>query len=169
MLYGSLVALEPFLLLQTDKYRHQALLERKSGHKQIPRLAPMLPYRDERTLLTLCFMLCAAVGAAVLLLGGFHVYLTLTGQTTIEFHANWANRKRARADNSKWTNPYSMGSARANFEQVFGRRRGFWGCLSYVLPSAREPEFLPIAIPGHNGRTAETEKNRGDESALLMV
>lgn len=156
MLYGLLITLEPFLLLQSEQYHLQAMTERRTGRKPIPRLQPMLPYRDERMLLTLAFTLCAAVGIAVAVLGGFHVYLTLTAQTTIEFHANLAHRKRAKANNTKWTNPYTLGSARANFEQIFGRRRGILGWLSYALPSRREPEFLPVPIPGYPGRMVST-------------
>jgi hypothetical protein len=34
-------------------------------------------------------MLSLAVGLAVMMLCGFHIYLTLTSQTTIEFHGKW--------------------------------------------------------------------------------
>ena len=110
----------------------------------------MMPLREEKMLLTLSFMLCAAVGIAVLLLGGFHIYLTVTAQTTIEFHGNIVARKKARAVGQKWKNPYSRGSWRGNWQQVYGTQYR-WLLLS-LLPSRREPEFLPVPVPGHDGR-----------------
>ena len=151
MVYGMMVSMEPFLLIGSDEYKKQFKLEKRLGVKP-QRLSPMLPFRDEKTLVTLCFMICTAVGAAVLLLGGFHVYLTLTGQTTIEFHANWSNRRRAKAFNKKWSNPYSSGSPLANWDQVFGSRRPW---IFGLLPSAREPEYLPVPVLGHGSRVAE--------------
>lgn len=155
MLYGMIVTMEPFLLIGSDEYKRQVKLEKRSVAKPL-RLSPMLPYRDEKTLVTLSFMLCTAVGAAVLLLGGFHVYLTLTGQTTIEFHANLSSRRRAKAVNRKWSNPYSLGSPSANWEQVFGRRRPW---ILGLLPSTRDPEYLPVPVPGHTSRIVEESRS----------
>jgi palmitoyltransferase len=77
MFYGMTISLEPFMLLSSGPYIQQWRIEKKSG--RLPtRLHPMLPRREEQMLLTLSFMLCAAVGFAVLLLGGFHIYLTFT-------------------------------------------------------------------------------------------
>lgn len=101
-------------------------------------------------IISLAFMLCAAVGIAVMMLGGFHIYLTLTAQTTIEFHGNVTQRKRARAAGQKWKNPYSRGSWKGNWQQIFGTQSS-WLLLS-LLPSRREPEFLPVPVPGHSGR-----------------
>lgn len=44
------------------------------------------PVRGEETSVAFSFMLCLSVGIAVACLGGFHLYLLLTAQTTIEFH-----------------------------------------------------------------------------------
>jgi hypothetical protein len=151
MCYGFVLLLEPFLNMKTPEYRQQVKLQRMSSREgllAVQRLQPMIPFREEKMLLTLSFMLCTAVGLAILLLGGFHIYLTLTAQTTIEFHANWAHRRRARQAGQKWKNPYSLQTCRANWEQVFGRSR--WILLS-ILPSGREPEFLPVPVPGHAG------------------
>ena len=165
MLYGAAIALKPFLLCSSIDYRKQLHLERQMGHRPTMRLQPMLPFRDEKMLVTLSFMLCSAVGCAVLMLGGFHVYLTLTGQTTIEFHANWAHRRRARKIGAKWTNPYSLGNAWANFQQVFGKRRSF---IQYLLPSMREPDFLPVPIPGYAGRASKSGR-KDEESSLDSI
>lgn len=110
----------------------------------------MMPLRDEKLAVTLSFMLCVAVGLSVFLLGAFHIYLTLTAQTTIEFQGNMTQRKRARAAGQKWKNPYSRGTWRNNWEQVYGTQYS-WLLLS-LLPSRREPEFLPVPVPGNSRR-----------------
>lgn len=165
MVYGMMISMEPFLLIGTDEYKNQYKLEKRLGFKP-ERLSPMLPFRDEKTLVTLCFMLCTAVGAAVFVLGGFHVYLTLTGQTTIEFHANLSNRRRAKAINRKWSNPYSSGSPRANWEQVFGSQRPW---VLGLLPSARDPDFLPVPILGHAFPVVENSSSASSTFDLGVV
>jgi len=162
MLYGTIISLEPFLLINTKDYQQQwselQRLAKSQGIKfgsqeyaavvaQMRRLRPMLPFRHERTLITLSFMLCAAVGFAVLMLGGFHLYLALSAQTTIEFHANYANRRRAKREGNKWQNPYDQGW-RKNFQQVYGVERNW---LIALLPSNRQPDVLPVPVPGHSG------------------
>ena len=151
MAYGAIITLEPFLLLSSRDYKEQIrhAIKQQQGTYIRERSQPMLPFRDEKMLLTLSFMLCMAVGVAVLLLGGFHLYLTLTAQTTIEFHANFAHRKRAKKAGQKWRNPYSLGTARSNWQQVYGSQHH---PLVALLPSAREPELLPVPIPGYLGR-----------------
>jgi palmitoyltransferase len=62
-------------------------------------------------------MLDLALGMAVACLGGFHLYLTLTGQTTIESHGNLMNRTKAKQLGQKWRNPYDLGWKR-NLQQV---------------------------------------------------
>jgi hypothetical protein len=193
MLYGTILMFEPFLLLKSHNYRHQnALLQQKLSLQQIkgtimskitqhdlqPRLQPMMPYRDEKMYLTLSFMLCVAVGVALIGLGGFHMYLVSTGQTTIEFHGNWAVRRRyeqiaattATSTNGtkkkhRWQNPYSRGTILANWQQVYGvstvpfLQRIGCGCSdrSYInllfcilIPHQRLPEYLPVPVPGQS-------------------
>jgi DHHC palmitoyltransferase len=167
MTYGTAVMLEPFLFAKSPEYRSQVALQRRAIKEGFTaeRLQPMVPFREEKMLLTLSFMLCAAVGIAILILGGFHVYLTCTAQTTIEFHGNWAARKRARAAGQKWKNPYSQGSCMANWQQVYGTGN----LLLSLLPSLREPEFLPVPMPGHTGRRMGKPTNvdkGGDESVI---
>lgn len=159
MVYGALLTLEPFLLLSSADYKHQW-----RQHQTTPameRLRPMLPFRSERMLITLVFMLCIAVGFAVALLGGFHLYLTLTAQTTIEFHANWQSRRRAKQSGQKWKNPYSLGWQR-NWQQVYGERPWYLA----ILPSRREPEFLPVPIPGQSNRRSDYHRNKTEVDAV---
>lgn len=158
MLYGSLLTLKPFLWLGTPEYRQQWKQNQDfnnnnnnnlHGFISQYRIQPMIPHRQERMLISLAFMLCTAVGLAVLVLGGFHVYLVCTAQTTIEFHANWMARKRAKSMGQKWKNPYSLGNWHRNWQQVYGQDRIWW--LS-ILPSSREPEVLPAPVPGKEWR-----------------
>lgn len=171
--------LEPFLLSKSPEYRSQVLLQRrfaKEGVASVERLLPMMPFHEEKILLTLSFMLCAAVGIAIIMLGGFHVYLTCSAQTTIEFHGNWTARSRARAAGAKWKNPYSHGSVKANWQHVYGTGN----LLLAMLPSRREPEFLPVPVPGKSSRRVlGDDKNilpcytapqpAGELKALIMV
>ena len=70
-------------------------------------------------------------------IGGFHLYLVLTNQTTIEFHANMGNRDRARGRGELWRNPYDLGRRR-NFQQArppprwAGRAAGLLGSKSWA-------------------------------------
>jgi hypothetical protein len=110
-------------------------------------------------------MLCLSVGLAVLSLGAFHAYLLLTGQTTIEFHGNCANKKRAKRTKTRWRNPYDLGLLR-NFQQVYGSKHPI---LAMVIPSLREPEFLPIPIPGDRGRRhAKSKKDDCEEDKMML-
>ena len=192
MLYGAFIMSEPFLLLRTNNYRNQnaqlqqklalqrikgTLLSHKIMHALRPRIQPMMPFRDEKVYLTLSFMLCVAVSVALIGLGGFHIYLVSTGQTTIEFHGNWALRRRyeqivatvttssmnGTKKKNKWQNPYTRGTILANWQQVYGVSTApflkWIGCgcsdRSYInllfcilIPHRRLPEYLPVPIPG---------------------
>ena len=95
MLYGASLSYTPFMLLSTSKYREQ--LRANKHHLKVsnsgiplPRMEPFLPRSSEKMVITLTFMLCLAVGLAVLMLCLFHIYLTLTSQTTIEFHGAYS-------------------------------------------------------------------------------
>ncbi|CAJ1961727.1 unnamed protein product [Cylindrotheca closterium] len=146
MIYGAFITYEPFLNTSGRIYRAQRDQFRKTN-KRI-RMFPMVPFSDERLKVSLSFMLCLSIGIAVACLGGFHLYLCLTGQTTIEFHGNWVNRRKAHKLNKKWKNPYDMGLKR-NWQQVYGSGNPL---LAFLIPSCREPEFLPLPLPEEKGR-----------------
>ena len=173
MAYGASITLEPFLLSKSPDYRKQIAMHRAAKKHGLPllRITPMMPLSEEKMVVTLSFMLCVAVGLSVVILATFHIYLTLTAQTTIEFQGNIAQRKRARAAGQKWKNPYSRKGWRGNWEQVYGTQYS-WLLLS-ILPSRREPEFLPVPVPGHPGRrkrasviTSENDNEHGKSCDL---
>ena len=147
MFYGVIVSYQAFMNTTGSLYKEQ-LQEYRKTHVW-KRLHPMVPISSERLPVSMSFMLCLAVGIAVSCLGFFHLYLTLTAQTTIEFHGNWVNRRKASKLNKKWKNPYDLGWRR-NLQQVYGHSRPFW--KAFLIPSTREPEFLPLPLPGDEGK-----------------
>lgn len=130
------------------------------------RLYPYTPIPSERTPITLSFMLCLAVGIAVACLGGFHLYLTLTSQTTIEFHGNLMNKAQAKRLGQKYRNPYDLGWRR-NLQQVFGFQLPFW--LAFLIPSTREPEFLPLPMNGEDGKRKHLRKRQKDTTTTTTT
>jgi palmitoyltransferase len=158
MMYGAWVCWEPFQWLQSDEYVAFVRKERML-HASLERPYPMMPHRSEKLEISLSFMLCLAVGGALVLLGGFHVFLVLTGQTTIEFHGNWTQWRRAKKQGTTYKNPYDQGW-RLNWQQVYGKRCWFYS----MLPSRREPEFLPFPIPGKNTRRRIDRKGHEEDA-----
>jgi len=144
---------------------------------RVEHLIPDTPTPHERLSISFAFMICAAVGFAVSLLLGFHLYLILTSQTTIEFHGNMMKKRRCKEDGTIWKNPYDLGRKR-NIEQIWGRIvimeggkghrndddvegrfakfkvgiKYLFAFLRLLLPSRREPEFLPVPLKGDIGR-----------------
>jgi DHHC palmitoyltransferase len=174
MIYGAFLLLEPFLLSKSSSYHQQAVLEHQyhlrkrvvtaatAGHELLTRIRPMVPFRSEKLYITLSFMLCVAVGIALVGLGGFHMYLISTGQTTIEFHARWSKGRR------KGSSPYSRGTRLANWQQVYGTSSARWLGDSQIAnwfnvlfclcrPRYELPQYLPVPIPGQCTRRKTVE------------
>eukprot|EP00632_Arachnochrysis_sp_CCMP2950_P008047 CAMPEP_0185716358 /NCGR_PEP_ID=MMETSP1164-20130828/42597_1 /TAXON_ID=1104430 /ORGANISM="Chrysoreinhardia sp, Strain CCMP2950" /LENGTH=441 /DNA_ID=CAMNT_0028383973 /DNA_START=91 /DNA_END=1416 /DNA_ORIENTATION=- len=94
--------------------------------------------KHARSAVMFTFVLALSVGIAVAILGGWHVFLTLTGQTTIEFYGNHTLRQRAKQRGLVFRNPYDRGLVQ-NWRHVFGPRHP----LLAILPSRRPPPGLP--------------------------
>jgi palmitoyltransferase len=173
LLYGMGICYQPFIEMSGSGYKEQI---RSSGYDGSIKSAKGLvvkhlksnayiPTPEEKTPIAFAFMMCLAVGLAVFCLASFHLYLVLSAQTTIEFHGNVSKRRKG-----GWKNPYSAGSRWRNWEMIYGtgcvdendgndrRNRGFWGVILAMMPSSREPEFLPIPVDGMLLR----RKNGGD-------
>eukprot|EP00164_Ancoracysta_twista_P002345 GFYU01003099.1.p1 GENE.GFYU01003099.1~~GFYU01003099.1.p1 ORF type:complete len:345 (-),score=53.47 GFYU01003099.1:187-1221(-) len=88
-----------------------------------------------KTAISFTFMLTASIFVALSALFGGHLYLTLTGQTTIEFYYNRFRKKEAAARGQYYENPYDLGYKR-NFEDVFGRGSLWFG---WLMLSAAKP------------------------------
>jgi len=189
--YGTIICFPAFMKLGGKEYRDQVRASSQEYQKGdmsekfvVKHLMdnPYVPTPDERTPVALGFMLCLCLAAAVMCLGVFHLYLVLSAQTTIEFHGNWTKRR-----NKKWKNPYSAGSWRENWTMIYGTRywssrhhhrkledeeeteeqtdqyryRGCWGIFLAMMPSNRQPEFLPIPI---NGKLVRRERRTIQQS-----
>jgi len=91
--------------------------------------------RSARQCIMTSFMVCCSILLALCILGGFHVYLVLSNQTTIEFQTNMLRRREARKNGEYFRNPYDLGRTR-NFQQVFGPSRAcrFKWLLSWLAP-----------------------------------
>ena len=112
---------------------------------------------EQRSQITFAFMLCCSVGVAVFFLMSFHIYLACSAQTTIEFHGNIERKRKARYRGVLWSNPYDLGWRR-NLLQIYGTL-SVWA----LLPSAREPNYLPLPIPGEKGkRKTRSKKSEGE-------
>jgi len=167
MMYGAFISYRPFANSSGPLYRDQLAQFRKTGVWK--HIHPYTPISSERMPLSLGFMLCLAVGIAVACLGGFHIYLVLSGQTTIEFHGNFVNKARAKRSGQKFRNPYDMGMKR-NWQQVYGDYNGKWPMFMAVLiPSRREPDFLPLPIGGEEGKRKHLRQQQRRESEAEMT
>mmetsp|Transcript_16849 Transcript_16849/g.25340 ORF Transcript_16849/g.25340 Transcript_16849/m.25340 type:complete len:331 (-) Transcript_16849:55-1047(-) len=87
---------------------------------------------DEAVILTFTVALSAALAVGILL--GWHIYLILTNQTTIEFYINYENRSAARSSGILYKNPFDLGW-RKNIKRVFGNSPWYY-CL---FPSSNIP------------------------------
>merc|ERR1712061_507845 len=94
-----------------------------------------LPF-SARQCISLSWIIATCIFFALFLLGGFHVYLLLTNQTTIEFHTNLARKDQARRRGEYYRNPYDLGRSR-NFKQVFGPDDFF--TFRWALPYLANP------------------------------
>jgi palmitoyltransferase len=100
---------------------------------------------DGQEYIMMSFLLAASILVALCFLGGMHVYLLLTNQTTIEFQMNLSKRREARSTGVYWRNPYDMGRRR-NFQQVFGPND--FCRFSWLLPCiAKTPEGDGMVFP----------------------
>jgi len=86
--------------------------------------------------ISFCFILACSIMFAISILGGFHAFLVLTNQTTIEFQQNWSERIRSRQSGNIFRNPYDLGRSR-NFQQIFGKK-SFWTFL-WMMPIRTSP------------------------------
>ncbi|GIL74892.1 hypothetical protein Vretimale_2523 [Volvox reticuliferus] len=91
---------------------------------------------DSRGLLPFfMFVLSCSIWMAMCVLFGWHVWLVLTGQGTIDYLDNSSRAAEARAAGRRWVNPYHLGAA-ANWRETFDVW-GPWWWLTWVLPSRR--------------------------------
>ena len=81
------------------------------------------------------FILALAVLLALSILLGWHIYLVLTAQTTIDFYANREAAAAARKEGRVWRNEVDLGFRR-NWQEVFDEKGAMWA-LSWLMPRTR--------------------------------
>jgi len=81
------------------------------------------------------FVLTLSVFMAVGFMLAWHLYLVVSGQTTIEFYFNRFRQRQAKLRGEHWENEYDLGYWK-NFQMFFGTGR-YW--FSWLLPSAKPP------------------------------
>jgi len=81
------------------------------------------------------FVISLSVLIAISIMLGWHTYLILTNQTTVEFYYNQTRSKTVTANGEKYHNVYDLGKLK-NFQVFFGTQR-FW--FEWLLPSSRLP------------------------------
>jgi palmitoyltransferase len=86
------------------------------------------------TVMLITFLVCAGAFLGVGILLVIHLYLLLTGQTTLEYYRSMHVREKLKRENQTYKNPYDLGCY-GNFRIVFGNMNPF---LS-ILPAVREP------------------------------
>jgi palmitoyltransferase len=101
-----------------------------------PRQARRKSTWNGRQCIATSFMISGSIFTALCILGGFHVILVATNQTTIEFQLNIVGWQEARKKGQRFRLPYYI-SLHDNFQQVFGPNRffGFLWLMPYLSQS----------------------------------
>lgn len=92
----------------------------------------------------LVFCLCSVLSVTVAILLGWHVFLSLSAQTGVDFQVLRARRLRVDPD---FPNPFDSGCAITNLKQVVLSQKK-WGLLELVVPL--DPSALPRGKPFPN-------------------
>lgn len=169
LIYGAVMTSNLYLKIDSEDYVSQIRKSRelyKELHSiewngsqtahfrnfDVKHLIPGTPIPSEVPAIYFSFMICVAIGISISILLGFHIHLILSAQTTIEFHGNKLRKSIYKELGQEFHNPYNLG-VRRNVEQVYGTWKGGWfGFFLTLLPSSREPEFLPIPLKGDIGK-----------------
>ena len=122
--FAILMTLFPFLTISRPGSRN------KYGFPNIS--------KSHRSNISMMFIICVSIAVAVSFLFFWHVYLVLSGQTTIEFHINRSKKHRSSAHGKLFYNPFDLGYKK-NWQHVMGTSHFFIS----ILPSNREPMGLP--------------------------
>ncbi|CAM9124158.1 unnamed protein product [Laminaria digitata] len=126
--YAVLISAPHFLAMANNTGRHRK---------------PTASETKAQSAVMLTFVLALSVGIAISVLLGWHIYLVLTAQTTIEFYQNQTNRSRSRQWGEVWSNPFDVGY-KGNWQQVFGQKPFLLGLMpSRCPPPPPVVDFFP--------------------------
>jgi len=98
---------------------------------------------SSRGIFMLSFVLTLTVSFAVGFLLCWHLYLIVSGQTTIEFYFNRYRIRQSRLKGEVWSNEYDLGWIQ-NFKIFFHPGRFWW--ITWLLPSVQAPMGDGIAF-----------------------
>jgi len=101
--------------------------------------------RDMRTSILFTFVLSCAICVALSILMGWHIYLVTSGQTTIQFYSNQAQRREEKSKGGAWVNKFNLGAS-FNWQEVFDERGRFWW-IRWMLPRLRPHSMNGIFWP----------------------
>ena len=82
---------------------------------------------------------------SLLLLLGWHVYLILSGQTTIDVYQNRERASEARRRGQKFVNAFDLGPKR-NWQECFDVH-GKWWWLTWMLPPTKPKKGNGVILP----------------------
>jgi len=92
-------------------------------------------FRAHEGSILICFIIAVSASIAVGGLWGFHLYLTLTNQSTIEMYYNRYQQGLAKKRGEVWVNPFDVGWRR-NFHLSIGSGKYMW---SWMFPGITLP------------------------------
>jgi len=101
-------------------------------------------YESRQAIMT-GFMISASISASLAILGGFHAFLLITNQTTLEFQDNSLHLIHYARKGRYYRNPYDI-SASQNFQSVFGPN-AFCGCRWFMPYIAAKPTGSGLEWP----------------------
>ncbi|EFJ05316.1 hypothetical protein SELMODRAFT_431654 [Selaginella moellendorffii] len=95
-------------------------------------------YNEQEWQLLFTFVLSFGIFGALSCLLGWHIFLVVTAQTTIDFYGNRQRKLEAKSRGKAWVNVFDLGAAH-NFRNVFysGGRHLWWTVM--LLPSRARP------------------------------
>ena len=123
----------------------------------------LAPGSQEEQLVLFVFILGVAASISVGVLLFWHIYLSITNQTTIEFYFNMAERIDAKKAGTTFKNPYDQGW-RKNLKRVFGDVPWYLA-LSLSWRPALPPQYPFVPIEKHpDGRMEEGTNSGGNRN-----
>lgn len=139
MVYALFIGYQPFVNGYASVYEQQIEMSKAAGHATTLHLIPFTPTPEEKgtVIVAYTFVILTFLGVGNLL--WHHLHQIFSAQTTIEKLADRARLRSGEALKS----PYSLGP-KENWRMVFGSGHP----LLALLPSWREPDFLPLPVNG---------------------
>lgn len=117
---------------------------------------------SERSAIVFSFLLALSVFLALSILLGWHVFLTATAETTIDFYAHRELARAARKEGRTWVNDFDMG-IRRNWQETFDERGRLWW-LTWALPRLALHRGTGMRFPS---ASAEAESERRQQRDRL--